>query len=107
MRVLLDECMPRRFKNHLAGHDCATVPELGFAGKKNGELVRLAEQAGFEFFVTLDRAIEYEQNLANHKLVILLIRSKSSRLQDLIAHVPKTLEVLRAGPGSRVVRVGG
>ncbi|MGH9516905.1 MAG: DUF5615 family PIN-like protein [Terriglobales bacterium] len=106
MRVLLDECIPRKFKNHLPGHECTTVPEAGFAGKKNGELLRLADNAGFECFVTLDRGIEYEQNLANHKVVILLIRSKSSRIQDLITHVPKTLEALRARPSSRVVRVG-
>lgn len=59
MRVLLDECMPRKFKNQLAGHDCATVPEAGFSGKKNGELLKLAEEADFEVFVTLDRGIEY------------------------------------------------
>jgi hypothetical protein len=53
MKVLLDECVPRKFKNSLPGHDCHTVPEAGFAGKKNGELLLLAEQAGFQVFLSI------------------------------------------------------
>ena len=42
MRVLLDECLPKRLKQSLIGHDVQTVPEAGWAGKKNGDLIRLA-----------------------------------------------------------------
>jgi hypothetical protein len=51
MKVLLDECLPRKLKNHLLGHDCSTVPEAGWAGKKNGELLSLAEKSGIEVFL--------------------------------------------------------
>ena len=51
MKVLLDECIPRKFKNCLPGHECQTVPIAGFAGKKNGELLRLAEAEGFDVFL--------------------------------------------------------
>ena len=78
MRLLLDECVPRKLKNNLPGHECKTVPEVGFAGKKNGELLSLAEQAGFEVFLTIDRGIEYEQNLATCKLAVIIIHAKSS-----------------------------
>jgi hypothetical protein len=46
MRILLDECVPVASKRHLVslGHECQTVPEAGFAGKKNGELLALAER---------------------------------------------------------------
>jgi hypothetical protein len=70
MRLLLDECIPRKLKEHLIGHECFTVPEAGFAGKKNGELLELAEQAGFNVLITLDRGIEYQQNLRSRKLAI-------------------------------------
>jgi len=63
MKLLLDECVPRKFKDQLPGHECHTVPEIGLAGKKNGELLFLAEKAGFQVFLTIDRGIEYEQNL--------------------------------------------
>ncbi len=57
MKLLLDECEPRKLKNNLPGHECKTVPEAGLAGKKNGKLLSLAEQAGFEVSVTIDRGI--------------------------------------------------
>jgi len=68
VRVLLDECVPRKFKEHFPGHECVTVPELGLAGKKNGELLSLAEEAGFQVFITLDQGIEYEQNLMGRRI---------------------------------------
>jgi hypothetical protein len=55
MRVLLDECIPRKFKMVLSGHECNTVPEVGLAGKKNGVLLSLAEDAGFNLFLTMDK----------------------------------------------------
>lgn len=54
MRILLDECLPRRFKNGLFGHEVQTVPEAGWASKQNGELLALAE-GRFDVFVTTCR----------------------------------------------------
>jgi hypothetical protein len=68
MKLLLDECLPRKLKNHLPEHECSTVPEQGWAGKKNGELLLLAEKSGFEIFLTLDRGVEYEQNLKERRV---------------------------------------
>jgi Domain of unknown function (DUF5615) len=70
MRLLLDECVPRKFKNALPGHDCRTVPEEGLAGRRNGELLSLAEKSGFEVFRTLDRGLEYEQNLRGRVIAV-------------------------------------
>jgi len=67
MKLWLDECVPRKLKNTLTGHECQTVPDAGLAGKKNGELLALAENAGFEVFVTVDQGIEFEQNLSGAK----------------------------------------
>jgi hypothetical protein len=106
MRVLLDECVPRKLKGRLTGHECRAVPEEGLAGKKNGELLSLAEKAGFDVFLTLDRGIEFQQNLQARRIAVLVVRAGSSRLADLMPHVPeilKTLESLRPG---EVVSVG-
>jgi hypothetical protein len=70
MRVLLDECIPRKLKYGLPDHECRTVPEAGLAGKKNGSLLDLAESAGCEIFVTMDKGLEYEQNLAGRNRVM-------------------------------------
>ena len=106
MKVLLDECVPRKLKNSLSGHECQTVPEAGFAGKRNGELLYLADQDGFEVFVTVDRGIEYEQNLARHKIAVIMLRTKSSRLVDLIPHVPEILRLLKSIKSGELIRVG-
>ncbi len=60
MRVLLDECLPRKLKREVQGHDVTTVPEMGWAGKKNGDLLRLAAPH-FEAFVTMDQGIRFQQ----------------------------------------------
>ena len=56
MKILLDECVPKAIKHSLSvdGHECFTVPEAGFAGKTNGELLLLADNR-YEVFVTLDK----------------------------------------------------
>jgi hypothetical protein len=104
MRLLLD--VPRKFRNGLTGHYCRTVPDQGLAGKKNGELLSLAEKAGFQVFLTLDRGLEYEQNLQGRTIAIILIRAKSSRLADLLPHSTEILRVLGFIQPGELVKVG-
>ncbi len=70
MRVLLDESLPRRLKHELAEHEVKTVPEVGWAGKKNGELLRFAEP-DYDVFVTMDRQLPFQQNLAALDLCVI------------------------------------
>ena len=106
MKLLLDECVRRKFRNSLPSHDCRTVPEEGLAGKKNGELLSLAEKSGFEVFLTLDRGLEYQQNLQGRIIAVVLIGAKSSRLVDLLPHSPELLRVLRSVKPGELVKVG-
>jgi hypothetical protein len=55
MRLLLDENLPHDFRHHLTGHDAFTVAYMGWAGTKNGDLLRLAAGAGFEAMLTMER----------------------------------------------------
>jgi predicted nuclease of predicted toxin-antitoxin system len=105
MKVLLDECVPRKFKDSLSGHHCSTVPEQGFAGKKNGELLTLAERAGFQVFLTLDRGIEYQQNLQPRTIAVVVIRTKSSQLSELLWQVPDLLQALESIEPGQLVRM--
>ena len=107
MKLLLDECLPKQLKNNLPGHECQTVPEVGWEGKKNGELLRLAEAVGFEVFLTIDRGIEFEQNLSQHRVAVILLRAKSNRLADLLPHVPEILRVVHCIQAGQLVRVAG
>ena len=106
MRILLDECIPRKLKNSLSNHECRGVPEEGWSGKKNGELLTLAERSGFQVFITIDRGIEYQQNLKPRSIAVVLIRPKSNRLADLLLHIPEILEVPGSLQPSQLAKVG-
>lgn len=58
MRVLLDECVDRRLAESISGHEVKTVPEAGWAGVKNGELLTRADRE-FDALVTVDRSLPF------------------------------------------------
>ena len=104
MRILLDECIPRALKAHFVSHECRTVPEAGWAGKKNGELLKLAE-GSYDVFLTLDKGMQYQQNLSGCAIAVLIVKTISNRIEDLINRVPACLTALdRIRPG-QVFRV--
>ena len=106
MRVLLDECLPKRLKHLLVGHEVQTVPEAAWAGKQNGELVRLAT-GNFDVFTTIDKNLVYQQNLASLPFGVVVLSTRSNRLADLEPLVPRLLEALATVRPSELVRVGG
>lgn len=101
MRVLLEECLPRRLKTVLTGHDVQTVPEAGWSGKKNGDLLRLAA-ATFDAFVTIDQNLQYQQNLQVAQIAVIVLECPTNRFDDLLPLLPRLLELLREGltPGA-------
>ena len=106
MRIPIDDCIPRKSKRHLSGHECQTVPEVGLAGKDNGELLSSAEQRKFDAFLTIDRGFEYEQSLVGRKIGVIIIRAKSSRLEDLLPHVPACLAALSSVKPGQLLKIG-
>ena len=106
MRVLLDECLPRRLKSDLAGHDARTVPEMGWAGKDNGDLLSLA--AGqFDVFLTVDRNLSRQQTIGHLDIAVVVLVARGNRLADLRPLMPAVLESLPAVVAGQVIRVGG
>ena len=106
MRILLDECIPRKLKE-LSDHECRTVPEVGLAGKKNGTLLSLAAAAGFEIFLTMDKGLQYEQNLTSRDIAVLIIRAKSNRLADLLPQIAACRSIMNSIQPGQVMRAGG
>jgi len=90
VRVLLDEQLPRQLAPYLAGHDVRTVQQQGWAGLQNGELLTQAAVAGFEIFLTSDQNLEFQQNLKNSRLSIVVLIAVSNAIEDLVAagHTP-------------------
>ena len=106
MRILLDECVPVASKRNVVslGHECHTVREAGFAGKKNGELLMLAERR-WDVLLTTDRKIEYQQQIIGRKIGILVLHVKTNRLQDLLPILPTCAQALLSIRPGQVVEV--
>ena len=103
MRVLLDECVPRRLKHDLVGHDARTAPEMGWASKRNGELLSLAERK-FDAFLTVDRKLQHQQNLSTFRIAIIVMLARTNTLLDLRPLIPDVLQtLLTVKPGQAVV----
>jgi hypothetical protein len=79
----------------------------GLAGLQNGELLAKAEAAKFDIFVTVDRGIEYQQNLAARTLAIIIFHTKTNRLRDLLPHVPACLAHIASIRPGEIVRIEG
>ena len=105
MRVLLDECLPRRLKGELAGHDAKTVPECGWAGVKNGQLLGRAV-GQFDVFLTVDRNLAFQQNLAAYAIAVVAMHSVSNDLDDLRPLLPDLLAVLPTVKPGTITIVG-
>lgn len=83
MRILLDECVPRPFRRELLGHEVRTVPEMGWAGKRNGVLLSLTSDSGFDALLTTDRNLRHQQGLASFRVSVVIMLAPSNRLADL------------------------
>ncbi len=93
MKILLDECIDWRLAGDLGSHDVKTVPQIGWAGIKNGALLNLAEKE-FDVFITVDRNLSFQQNLPTFNIAVLVLHATSNRLADLKPLAPKILATL-------------
>ena len=103
MRVLLDECLPRKLKLELTGHDAKTVPEMGWAGLKNGDLLRAAFE--FDAFITVDRNLPAQQRVDQLPFGVVVLgapRNDIDTLRPLMARVRAALEKIRPGDVVRI-----
>jgi hypothetical protein len=107
MRILIDECEDERFRNYLPGHNCQTARNAGLAGLENGELLRAAEAAKFDVFLAVDQGIEYQQNLTGRTIAIVIFRTKSNRLKDLLFLLPHCLACIESIKRGQIVTIDG
>ncbi|HKQ51644.1 MAG TPA: DUF5615 family PIN-like protein [Pyrinomonadaceae bacterium] len=98
MRVLLDECLPQRLKREVQAEVVRTVPEMGWAGTKNGALLRLVERE-FDVFLTNDQNLEHQQNLKHFNLAVVVLVALTNDVEDLMPLMPSANEAIRTtGP---------
>ena len=103
--MLLDECVPRKLRRELPGHEVKTVAEMGWSGTRNGALLRLAA-AKFDIFLTVDQGILYQQDLSGLDLAPAVVKATSNDINDLRPRMREVLRVLETIQPGQVVHVG-
>jgi predicted nuclease of predicted toxin-antitoxin system len=106
MRILLDENFPADFAKQFSGYEVHTVHSLGWTGIRNGDLLRRAS-AVCDVFVTLDRNLEFQQNIKVLPFGIVVVRAISNRMAHLIPLVAGIVEATTKVSAGKVERVGG
>lgn len=97
MNILLDECTPRIVKRRLPQRNIRTVQEMNWSGLKNGERLSVAEKE-FDVFITTDKNLRHQQNLAGRKLAVLLLPGTQVPIvEKLIPHIEVALASIQAG----------
>lgn len=105
MRLLLDENLPHQLRHELPGHDVFTVAFMGWGGIDNGELLRRAASAGFDALLTKDANVQYEQNLVNLPLAVVILHAPTNDIDDIRPLIPGLLTALTALPANRVTHI--
>jgi len=105
MRLLLDESVPRRLRGALPAHSVRTAVEMGWGGVKNGALLVLAA-AEFDAFITVDRNLPFQQNIATLPIAVVVLIAHSNELQSLLPLVPRLEEALGTLQPGTLVQIG-
>ena len=106
MKILLDESLPRKLRNDFpVGHEVWTVRDMGWLGKKNGELLKLMIDNSFEVFVTVDRNLPHQQNLQRLLLTTFVLCAKDNTRETLRLLIPKIFDRLALGKLQNVIEV--
>jgi predicted nuclease of predicted toxin-antitoxin system len=88
MKILLDECIPKKLKHYLNEFDVYSVVELGWAGIKNGHLMALCIENKFDVLITIDKNLMFQQNLDKYNITIAVLNSKNSTVNELLEILP-------------------
>ena len=93
MKVLLDECLPKKLKFEIDAEFVQTVPEAGWASKQNGELLRLAEQS-FDVLITNEQNLEHQQPISRFDMAFIVLVAPTNDIVDLLPLTSKLNTIL-------------
>lgn len=104
MKILIDECLPRKLKHELSEYEVQTVPEAGWAGKKNGELLRLMSGV-FDVFITIDNNLVDQQNLLDRVIAFVVLSAMNNKLETLRPLMPSVIEELKSIQPGQIIKI--
>ena len=108
MKLLLDESVPRLLRTFFRDpFEIRTVPRIGWAGSKNGDLLQLAADHGFDALVTADQGIEFQQNLDRLPIPVVIMIASRTRVRELTPLVAEVVDIVTGELQRRIYRVVG
>jgi len=105
VRIFLDECVDWRLARDIAGHQVRTARQMGWRAIRNGELLSLAS-AEFDVFLTVDRNLAFQQNVAGLGIAVVVLCASSNRLAKLKPLIPELLRALDTAKPGAVTLIG-
>jgi hypothetical protein len=103
-RVLLDECLPKKLKHEFVNCDVSTVTEMGWAGKKNGELMNAAG-GHFDIFITADQNLRYQQNMAYAEVGVIVLVIRNNRIETIMPLMPQIQKEITSVTAGQVFEI--
>ena len=98
MKILFDQGTPAPLRRHLPGHTVRTAYEEGWSAFSNGDLLKVAEESGYNLLVTTDRNLRYQQNLRERQIAIVVLLSTSwPRIRLRADDIRETINAMRSG----------
>lgn len=88
MKILLDECVTKRLKEHLKEYEVLTVRELNLSGIKNGKLMAFCVENNFDILLTIDKNLMFQQNLDQYPVTVVVLNCQTSKIEELVTFLP-------------------
>jgi hypothetical protein len=99
MKILFDNGTPWPIARILVGHEVTYARKIGWHELKNGELIRRAEDAGYDLLLTTDKNIQYQQNLTNRRIALVVLSQQQWPIVQL--HLERMASAVNGcSPGS-------
>ena len=105
MKLLLDENLPKRLKEDFPEHQVFTVRDLGWQGKKDGEILSLLRDNDFDVMLTFDKNLRYQQNLVKTEIRLIVLSASNNTYLVLTRLSIKIKEILNQKVSSQNVFV--
>jgi len=94
LKLLLDENLPHALRRENPQHEMFTTANMGWAGVRNGELLRLAATAHFDAFITADLGFIHQHNVAALPIAVVDLARGDTSLRRLVESMPRLLAAL-------------
>jgi len=92
MKILIDECLPKRTKSLLTSYTVFTTEEMGWASLENGDLLKAAVESEFDILLTVDKNLEYQQNIKSFNISVVVFDVHINKIENISPLIPKLID---------------